>query len=46
VTVHPVALHSVLDLIDAAGWQLRREADGGLTVLLTSPGEGIDQAGR
>jgi phenylacetate-CoA ligase len=44
VAVHPVVFHSVLDLIDAAGWQVRQEADG-LTVLLASPGAGVDPSG-
>ena len=41
VTVHPVVFHQVLDLVDAAGWQVRQETDG-LTVLLASPGDGLD----
>jgi phenylacetate-CoA ligase len=46
VAVHPVAFHQVLDLLDVAGWQVRQEADGGLTVLLASlgAGAGVDLA--
>jgi phenylacetate-CoA ligase len=44
VAVHPVAFHSVLDLLDAAGWRVRQEADG-LTVLLASSGSGVDPPG-
>jgi phenylacetate-CoA ligase len=42
VAVHPVAFHSVLDLVDAAGWQVRQDEDGGLTVLLAAPGAAVD----
>ena len=38
----PVAFHFVLDLVDAAGWQVRQDADGGLTVLLAAPGAAAD----
>jgi hypothetical protein len=41
VRVHPVVFHQVLDLVDAAGWQVRQDADG-LQVLLASPGRGVD----
>jgi phenylacetate-coenzyme A ligase PaaK-like adenylate-forming protein len=41
VAVHPVAFHSVLDLVDAAGWQVRQDDDG-LTVLLAAPASGVD----
>lgn len=44
VTVHPVVFHSVLDLLDVAGWQVRQDADG-LTVLLASPRGGVESAG-
>ena len=43
VRVHPVAFHRVLDLVDAAGWQVRQDPDG-LRVLLASPGAGVDPA--
>ena len=43
VRVHPVLFHQVLDLVDAAGWQVRQE-DGGVTVLVASPGDGVDAA--
>lgn len=43
VRVHPVAFHQVLDLVDAAGWQVRQDPDG-LRVLLASPGAGVDPA--
>ncbi|MGY1738193.1 phenylacetate--CoA ligase family protein [Geodermatophilus sp. SYSU D00684] len=42
VAVHPVAFHQVFDLLDAAGWQVRQDEDGGLTVLLAAPGAGVD----
>ena len=35
--VHPVVFHRALELIDAAGWQVRQNPDG-LTVLVASPG--------
>ena len=41
VRVHPIAFHQVLDLVDAAGWQVRQDADG-VQVLLASPGRGVD----
>ena len=44
VAVHPVAFHQVLDLLDAAGWQVRQDDDGGLTVLLAAPSAGVDPA--
>ena len=44
MAVHPVALHHVLDLVDAAGWQIRQDDDDGLTVLLAAPRAGIDPA--
>jgi phenylacetate-CoA ligase len=43
VRVHPVAFHQVLDLVDAAGWQVRQDA-AGLRVLLATPGPGVDPA--
>jgi phenylacetate-coenzyme A ligase PaaK-like adenylate-forming protein len=42
VAVHPVVFHQVLDILDVAGWQVRRDDDGGLTVLLAAPGPGVD----
>jgi hypothetical protein len=44
VRVHPVVFHRVLDLIDAAGWQVQQGADT-ITVLVASPGAGFDSAG-
>lgn len=44
VSLHPVVFHQVLDLVDAAGWQVRQEVDA-LEVLLASPAEGIDLPG-
>lgn len=41
VRIQPVLFHRVLDLIDAAGWQVRREPDR-LRVLVVSPGPGVD----
>lgn len=43
VSVHPVVFHQVLDLVDAAGWQVRQE-DAGLRVLVAAPGSGFDAA--
>jgi putative adenylate-forming enzyme len=43
VRLHPVVFHQVLDLVDAAGWQVRQDA-GGLDVLVASPAEGVDPA--
>ena len=43
VRVHPVVFHQVLDLVDAAGWQVRQE-DGGLRVLIAAPGKAFDAA--
>jgi phenylacetate-CoA ligase len=41
VTVHPVVFHQVLDLLDAAGWQVRQD-DGGLQVLVAAPGAAVE----
>jgi phenylacetate-CoA ligase len=35
--VHPVVFHRAMELLDAAGWQVRQDQDG-LTVLVASPG--------
>jgi phenylacetate-CoA ligase len=35
--VHPVLFHRALELVDAAGWQVRQDQDE-LTVLVASPG--------
>jgi phenylacetate-CoA ligase len=43
VRVHPVVFHQALDLLDAAGWQIRQE-DNQLRVLVTGPGGGFDPA--
>jgi phenylacetate-CoA ligase len=43
VAVHPVVFHQVLDLADAAGWQVR-QADDALQVLVAAPGRGVDPA--
>jgi phenylacetate-CoA ligase len=43
VNIHPVAFHHVLDLLDAAGWQVR-QGDDELTVLVAGPGPGFDAA--
>lgn len=42
VRVHPVVFHQVLDLLDAAGWQVRQE-ERDLRVLVAAPGPGFDQ---
>jgi phenylacetate-CoA ligase len=39
--VHPVVFHRALELVDAAGWQVRQDQDG-LTVLVASPGPAFD----
>jgi len=39
--VHPVVFHQALELVDAAGWQVRQDPDG-LTVLVASPGPAFD----
>jgi phenylacetate-CoA ligase len=41
VRVHPVVFHQVLDLLYAAGWQVRQHPDR-LEVLLASPAPGYD----
>jgi putative adenylate-forming enzyme len=41
ISVHPVAFHKVLDLLDAAGWQVRQEGPL-LRVLVAGPGPGFD----
>jgi phenylacetate-CoA ligase len=43
VRVHPVVFHRVLDLPDAAGWQVR-QGEHDLTVLVAAPGPGVDVA--
>jgi len=44
VPVHPVAFHRMLDLLDAAGWQVRQDDDGQLTVLVAAPGADVKPA--
>jgi phenylacetate-CoA ligase len=44
VAVHPVVFHQALDLLDAAGWQVRQDTDA-LRVLVAAPGRGVDPAG-
>ncbi|WP_222108055.1 phenylacetate--CoA ligase family protein [[Actinomadura] parvosata] len=44
VRLHPVVFHQVLDLLDAAGWQVRHE-DRRLEILVAAPGGDIDRAG-
>ena len=39
--VHPVVFHRALELVDAAGWQVRQDQDQ-LTVLVASPGPTFD----
>lgn len=43
VRVHPVLFHRVLDLLDAAGWQVR-QTESGITVLVAAPGAGFDHS--
>lgn len=42
-TIHPVVLHQSLDLIDAAGWQVRQNGSG-VDVLVAGPGRTFDAA--
>ena len=42
VHVHPVVFHQTLDLLDAAGWQVRQQKDG-LQIVIASPGPGFDR---
>jgi phenylacetate-coenzyme A ligase PaaK-like adenylate-forming protein len=42
VRVHPLVFHQVLDLLDAATWQVRQEQNQ-LRVLVAAPGNGFDQ---
>jgi phenylacetate-CoA ligase len=39
--VHPIVFHRALELVDAAGWQVRQDQDE-LTVLVASPGPTFD----
>ena len=41
VPVHPVVFHQALDLLDAAGWQVRQQEDE-LRVLVAGPGPAFD----
>jgi phenylacetate-coenzyme A ligase PaaK-like adenylate-forming protein len=41
IRVHPVALHRALDLLPAAGWQVREE-ESGLRILIAAPAPGFD----
>lgn len=41
VPVHPVVFHQALDLLDAAGWQVRQQEDQ-LRVLVADPGPAFD----
>jgi hypothetical protein len=41
IGIHPVVFHKVLDLLDAAGWQVRQEGTL-LRVLIAGPGPGFD----
>jgi phenylacetate-CoA ligase len=43
IRVHPVVFHQALDLLDAAGWQIRQE-DNQLRVLVAGPGSGFNPA--
>ena len=44
VRVHPVVFHQVLDLLDAAGWQVRQQ-ERELRVLVAAPGPDFDPTG-
>lgn len=41
ITIHPVVFHQALDLLDAAGWQVRQQQQQ-LQVLIAAPGPGLD----
>jgi putative adenylate-forming enzyme len=41
IRIHPVVFHDALDLLDAAGWQVR-QSDSGIDVLVATPGPGFD----
>jgi len=43
VRLHPVVFHQILDLLDAATWQVRQE-ENQLRVLVAAPGDRFDQA--
>ena len=43
VRVHPVVFHQVLDLLDAAGWQVRQGGQE-IAVLVAGPGARFDPA--
>jgi len=43
IRIHPIVFHRVLDLIDAAGWQVRQQQDA-LIILIASPGKDFDPA--
>ena len=43
IAIHPVVFHKVLDLLDAAGWQVRQEGPH-LRILIAGPGPGLDPA--
>src|SRR4029079_19115348 len=43
IRIHPVVFHRVLDLLDAAGWQVR-QGEHDLTVLIAAPGPRFNQA--
>jgi len=44
IRVHPVVFHQVLDLLDAAGWQVR-QGEREITLLVAAPGPGFDPTG-
>jgi len=44
VRVHTVVFHQVLDVLDAAGWQVRQHEDQ-LRVPVADPGPGFDSTG-
>jgi phenylacetate-CoA ligase len=44
VSVHPVVLHKALDLVPAAGWQVRQESDR-IVVLVARPRDDFDRSG-
>jgi putative adenylate-forming enzyme len=43
IPIQPVVFHQVLDLLDAAGWQVRQQ-ETGLLVLVAAPGPSFDPA--
>lgn len=43
VAVHPNTFHHLLDTLSTSSWQVVQERDGGLTVLLSGPTDGVNE---